>query len=43
MIYLTGDLHGSIDISKLNTRNFPEQKIMTKQDYVVILGDFGLV
>lgn len=43
MIYVTGDLHGEIDISKLNTKNFPQQKNLTKDDYVIILGDFGLL
>jgi DNA repair exonuclease SbcCD nuclease subunit len=43
MIYLTGDTHIPIDISKLNTTNFPEQKEMTKDDYVIVLGDFGLI
>lgn len=43
MIYITGDTHGDIDISKLNMKNFPHQKDLTKQDYVIILGDFGLV
>ena len=43
MIYVTGDTHIPIDISKLNTTNFPEQHMMTKQDYVIICGDFGLI
>lgn len=43
MIYITGDTHGSYDISKLNTKNFPEQKNLTKKDYLIICGDFGLV
>ena len=42
-IWLTGDTHGHIDIGKLNTRNFPQQKEMTKDDFVIILGDFGCV
>jgi predicted phosphodiesterase len=42
MIYITGDIHGSHDIQKLNTTLFPEQKSLTKNDYVIILGDFGL-
>ena len=42
MIYLTGDTHIPLDISKLNTKNFPEQKNLTRDDYVIILGDFGL-
>jgi hypothetical protein len=41
-IYVTGDIHGSLDIEKLNTKMFPEQKNLTKNDYVIILGDFGL-
>lgn len=42
MIYLTGDTHIPIDVSKLDTKNFPEQKNLTRDDYVIILGDFGL-
>ena len=49
-IFVTGDTHGaestgffSIDgfIPRLNTNFFPEQKGMSKSDYVVICGDFG--
>lgn len=43
MLYVTGDTHGALDIRKLNTSNFPEQRSMTKEDYVAIMGDFGLV
>jgi len=43
MIYITGDLHGEIEISKLNAKNFPQQKLLDKEDYVIITGDFGLV
>ena len=42
MIYVTGDTHG-YEFSKLNTENFPIQKQMTKDDYVIICGDFGLI
>ena len=41
MIFLSGDIHG--DPSRFSTESFPEQKGMTKDDYVIILGDFGLV
>lgn len=41
MIYITGDTHIPVDIGKLSTKNFPEQKEMTKNDYVIICGDFG--
>ena len=43
MIYLTGDTHIPIDISKLNTKNFPEQREMTREDFLIVLGDFGLL
>ena len=43
MIYLTGDTHIPLDVEKLNTRSFPEQKKMTRDDYVIVLGDFGLL
>ena len=39
MIFITGDCHQ--DYRRLNTQNFPEQKEMTKEDYVIICGDFG--
>jgi len=42
-IFITGDLHGSLDIDKLNTKHFPKQKSLTKDDYLIILGDFGLI
>ena len=41
MIYLTGDTHIPIDISKLNTKSFPYQKDLSKDDYLIICGDFG--
>ncbi len=43
MIYFTGDIHASHNIDKLSKENFPEQKKMTRSDYVVICGDFGCV
>ena len=43
MIFVTGDLHGGIDIRKLNSHNFPINEELTKNDYVIIAGDFGLV
>jgi len=41
MIYITGDTHIPYDIQKLSAKNFYEQRIMTKSDYVIICGDFG--
>lgn len=41
MIYITGDIHGTPN--RFTTSSFPEQKEMTKDDYVIICGDFGFV
>ena len=43
MIFLTGDTHIPYDIRKLNTEKFPEQKDLTRDDFVIVLGDFGLL
>ncbi len=40
MIFVTGDTHGEFG-GRFNTKNFPEQKEMSKDDYVIICGDFG--
>lgn len=40
MIYITGDCHA--DFRKFSTDNFPEQKNMTKDDFVIVCGDFGI-
>lgn len=39
MIFITGDTHSDFD--RFQQSCFPEQKEMTKEDYVIILGDFG--
>lgn len=40
MIFVTGDTHG--DFRRFSTDIFPEQKQMTKDDYVIVCGDFGI-
>ena len=40
-IFITGDVHNDIDISKLNTQEFPVQKELTHDDYLIVTGDFG--
>lgn len=40
MIYITGDTHG--EFSRFSTESFPEQKQTTKDDYVIVCGDFGI-
>lgn len=42
-IYVVGDTHGDIDLYKLNSKFFPEGKKLTKDDYVIILGDVACV
>ena len=39
MIFVTGDTHG--EFNRFSRENFPEQKSMTKEDMVLICGDFG--
>lgn len=39
MIYITGDTHS--DFSRFEVDRFPIQTEMTKDDYVIICGDFG--
>ena len=50
MIFITGDTHGPDPIGlhsvdgfgrRFNKENFPEQNGMTRDDYVIICGDFG--
>lgn len=43
MIYITGDIHAYIDIGKLSMDRFPQQRGLSKSDYLIICGDFGLV
>lgn len=38
-IYITGDTHG--EFTRLRRVFFPEQGELTKEDYVIICGDFG--
>ncbi len=40
MIFLTGDCH--FEFSKLNFKNFPESRHLTKEDLIIICGDFGI-
>lgn len=42
-IFVTGDLHQSLDICKLTTRRFPIQEDLDKSDVMIVCGDVGLV
>ena len=37
-IYITGDTHG--DFQRFGSKYFPQQKEMSREDYVVIAGDY---
>lgn len=42
-IFVTGDIHGDIDIHKLSNSNLKCKNIsFSDDDYIIILGDFGL-
>ena len=40
MVYVTGDCHA--DFRRFSTDNFPDQKGMTRDDLVIVCGDFGI-
>ena len=40
-IWVTGDTHG--DFTRFSTDNFSQGKNLTKEDYIIILGDCGLI
>ena len=39
MIYITGDTHGGFQ--RFGMKYFPNQKTMCREDYAIIVGDFG--
>ena len=41
MLYITGDAHAEW-AKKFSTDAFPEQKEMTRDDFVIVCGDFGI-
>lgn len=41
-VFITGDTHGRMDIDKLCAMNF-DARGLTKNDYVIVVGDLGLV
>lgn len=42
-IFVTGDLHGVLDISKLSSKRWSLQKKLTDSDVLIQVGDFGFV
>jgi Predicted phosphoesterases, related to the Icc protein len=43
MIWITGDTHREEDINKLSNKSFKEGRAMTRNDYVIVAGDFGFI
>jgi predicted phosphohydrolase len=42
-IFVTGDTHGYHSIGKLSKKNWPEGHELTKKDYLIVAGDFGML
>lgn len=42
-VWVSGDTHGELQIGRLSTKAFPQGKKLTKDDYVIICGDFGIL
>lgn len=40
-VYITGDMHSEV-YPRLNAKTFPAQKELTKNDFVIVCGDFGI-
>ena len=40
-IFVTGDTHGEHSWHKLSTKSWPTQKELTKDDYLIVAGDWG--
>ena len=41
MIYITGDKHGSYQLNDLCATSWPEGQKLSKNDFLIIAGDFG--
>lgn len=41
MIYITGDKHGSYQLNDLCAASWPEGQNLSKNDFLIIAGDFG--
>lgn len=41
MIYITGDIHGCI--TRFTTDFLPDEENWTKEDYLIVCGDFGFI
>jgi hypothetical protein len=45
MVFVTGDTHGNVlgEMKRFNSKKFSKKKSLTKQDVVIIAGDFGFL
>ena len=43
MVYICGDTHNIIDIDKLDVESWEDGAFLTKNDYLIVAGDFGLI
>lgn len=39
MVYITGDCHGTFE--RFSVKSFPAQRAMTRENFVIVCGDFG--
>lgn len=42
-LFIAGDTHGEHDMRKLGFKHFPEGRNLTREDVVIVAGDFGLI
>ncbi|MBR3235312.1 MAG: metallophosphatase, partial [Atopobiaceae bacterium] len=42
-VFLTGDTHGSIDVGKVKEFARVAEGRLCRDDYLIILGDFGVI
>lgn len=42
-VFITGDMHGIIGVARFKPDNFIEGMQLSKDDYVIVCGDFGLI
>jgi len=40
LVYITGDCHA--EFGKFSMKRFPEQRELTREDFVIVCGDFGI-
>jgi predicted phosphodiesterase len=40
---VTGDTHGDFQLDRLSSKKFPDGRKLTKDDFLIVCGDFGVV